>query len=1304
MTATLHVKIVRARGLHNADAQRKLNPYCVARVSGRGDAAFKTFVAIDELNPVWDHGIDIADYRSGDVLEFSVFDKKPRPQDDVPLGRTMLTSFDFWPNGCHVDLPLTDDGSSNATLEVEVECHQSTPSDKVVRNLDSTGFLDFGGNTSGARAEESASRRSEQGGFESLSSHRGDDGVDDGAAGGADMGFRLGLRSEHRDWRQSVPTKRALLIGINYIGTDNELGGCINDALNERDVLTRHFGFSEGNVLLLTDEKGSKATPTKKEILEGLAWLTTGIIPGDTLFFSYSGHGTQVPDASREEADGLNEAICPVDCMDEPWPARLITDDDLHAFWQDLPDGVHLTCVFDCCHSGTMGDLPVSRDLGATGAWHAKPPQGARSRFLRPPSDMHEKLMGRSKRRAIGGQLTRPSVRNKHLWIFSGCQDSQTSADATIGGTCQGALTWSLLKALAEAHYNVTCDDLLAAAKRHLEASGYAQVPALSTTSEELLTCRYLRSNLPLPIAEDDASVADSGAPPTSLSQQQPTGTAFPFPTQALSPQGPLTGSLMILFHSGYRLREAGGWLSPYCSCEVVGRPLTRIQTKTLSYVKEPVWNQELELRGFTVGDTLEFSVWDRGVSGEERLGCALLETNDFYPEGCHGDLSLVGGTDPSHDATLTIQLIVPPELGGSAVINNTPMAALPLDDLLLPSNLCSPPASRRSHATAGQTARVEVVIASAKGLRDATSHGFVSAEPYCIMQVMHRRSQPVTARTSSVGNSTDPIWNHRFEFDYLPGESLQFTVLDKDRPLAVRDNLLGTLTLDAAEFYPSGVSGDFTLKDAGIGVFASLRVSITVLALPQTTAATECEALPPPGGPNLEMPNASPKRLEVLIVRAANLQEWDDPEYGHACPYCICEVPRRPETKVQTRVIEASSQPAWNERFGLDYMPGESLQFTVLDQQGTRWQRGQSTSRPMGKVTLASDAFFPSGWGGELRIRDDGAASDATLVVRICVIESGREARNSAVSIGGASYSSAIDLGVPVPLRLDSATSSPKSRHRAALEVFIVSASGLQSVCENGVQQPRVGRTRMVDPFCVCEVFGKPHLSAQTPALRHTSHPTWNHRCHLECSPGDSLLFRVWDQECWPRQAEMLGAVTLHEGDFYPLGAQGEYQLLGENNEDTGATLTVCISVNRLPESRMSLAGFEGNSFKTLTLPPTPPLPLLHDSKHRSVPPLHGSVQPATSTSAATRHSPKASWSAAAAAGYSSRMPPRGDTTVPIQVYTLRQAIGRASEAVNRRPLSICGLGGGVSGLSGLEGRTVSSRHAVMSRVNLAA
>ena len=45
-------------------------------------------------------------------------------------------------------------------------------------------------------------------------------------------------------------------------------------------------------------------------------WLVRGAQPNDSLFFHYSGHGSQQQDHDGDEVDGTDETICPVDYKD----------------------------------------------------------------------------------------------------------------------------------------------------------------------------------------------------------------------------------------------------------------------------------------------------------------------------------------------------------------------------------------------------------------------------------------------------------------------------------------------------------------------------------------------------------------------------------------------------------------------------------------------------------------------------------------------------------------------------------------------------------------------------------------------------------------------------------------------------------------------------------------------------------------------------------------------------------------------------------------------------------------------------
>jgi len=54
-------------------------------------------------------------------------------------------------------------------------------------------------------------------------------------------------------------TKKALLIGINYVGQPCKLRGCANDAFNLANFLVQYFGYSPENMRILTDDATNRA-------------------------------------------------------------------------------------------------------------------------------------------------------------------------------------------------------------------------------------------------------------------------------------------------------------------------------------------------------------------------------------------------------------------------------------------------------------------------------------------------------------------------------------------------------------------------------------------------------------------------------------------------------------------------------------------------------------------------------------------------------------------------------------------------------------------------------------------------------------------------------------------------------------------------------------------------------------------------------------------------------------------------------------------------------------------------------------
>ena len=252
---------------------------------------------------------------------------------------------------------------------------------------------------------------------------------------------------------------KAVLIGINYRGTDSELNGCINDVKNMYDYLTVVEQFDPNNIIVLTDESSSslQRLPTNKNILANLRWLVNGNDGTDniSLFLHYSGHGSYMSDTNKDETDGKDECICPLDYAQ----SGFIIDDVLRA--ELLPPiknkpNVTLTCVFDSCHSGSILDMRYTVKLTRD------------SDSITTLSIIENKQYDKSDCEVI---------------CFSGCMDSQTSADAYINGKSQGMLTCAFLTTLSKyrkSSTQLTFKKFIGELQAYAATNGYEHVPQLS--------------------------------------------------------------------------------------------------------------------------------------------------------------------------------------------------------------------------------------------------------------------------------------------------------------------------------------------------------------------------------------------------------------------------------------------------------------------------------------------------------------------------------------------------------------------------------------------------------------------------------------------------------------------------------------------------------------------------------------------------------------------------------------------------------------------------------------------------------
>ena len=231
--------------------------------------------------------------------------------------------------------------------------------------------------------------------------------------------------------------KKALLIGINYTGTSNELYGCINDVNSIKERITKQ-GFS--NINVITDLTTKKAT--RINILEGFKNLLMNCQAGDLLFFVYSGHGSYAIDRNGDEKDGRDELIVSCDLQG-------VLDDELKTLIQTyLKADVTLFALFDSCFSGSVLDLKYQ--------------------FM--DSLDYDKFTENSKQLETQGNVI----------MISGCTDNQTSADAVFDNKPNGAMTWSLLESLKQKP-NVNWRELVKTMRDLLKTSQFTQIPQFSS-------------------------------------------------------------------------------------------------------------------------------------------------------------------------------------------------------------------------------------------------------------------------------------------------------------------------------------------------------------------------------------------------------------------------------------------------------------------------------------------------------------------------------------------------------------------------------------------------------------------------------------------------------------------------------------------------------------------------------------------------------------------------------------------------------------------------------------------------------
>lgn len=164
----------------------------------------------------------------------------------------------------------------------------------------------------------------------------------------------------------SVSKTMGLIIGCEYIqyadqGVMDRLPGCFNDTITMNNILTKRLLVPSNNITIMRDDlaQSSSLYPSKSNIQAQLANIITRANKKefDTLWITYSGHGSQVKASNAGEPNGKNSVIVPADFID----SGFISDNYIATqFLSKLPSDLNVNIVFDCCNSGTAVDLPYT--------------------------------------------------------------------------------------------------------------------------------------------------------------------------------------------------------------------------------------------------------------------------------------------------------------------------------------------------------------------------------------------------------------------------------------------------------------------------------------------------------------------------------------------------------------------------------------------------------------------------------------------------------------------------------------------------------------------------------------------------------------------------------------------------------------------------------------------------------------------------------------------------------------------------------------------------------------------------------
>jgi hypothetical protein len=227
-------------------------------------------------------------------------------------------------------------------------------------------------------------------------------------------------------------------------------------------MLIDAYGYYKSNIIMLRDDTENQGLmPTYENIMRELNDIVSS--DSDEIWIQYSGHGTQFQNKTDKLL--MDDVIVPIDFY-----KNYIFDYDIYKILLKIRGRAIL--IFDCCHSGSVGNLPWT--------------------FMMDNKNIitiHNT-----------NNTTTTTMPNPNIYLLSGCKDNQTSSDEFNKDLYNdvGVFSNAFNECLRDSNHQIDIMTLYKNICNNLIANGYSQRPVLScsTNMPNHVFSRYCENNI----------------------------------------------------------------------------------------------------------------------------------------------------------------------------------------------------------------------------------------------------------------------------------------------------------------------------------------------------------------------------------------------------------------------------------------------------------------------------------------------------------------------------------------------------------------------------------------------------------------------------------------------------------------------------------------------------------------------------------------------------------------------------------------------------------------------------------------